>query len=225
MGDLFEMMRTMRTIRRFESRPIADDVLREILTAATWAASGSNSQPWGFLVVRDAVAKEALRDLYLARFEAADKAYRAFAEASDGTDPRQARMMRGARYLAEHLEQTPVLLFPCVDKRRYPMIFDTLGNARDPVTLYASIFPAVQNLLLAARAHGIGGCLTTILRFADAEVRQLLRIPDHVVTTVMVPLGYARDRFGPLARRPVEETVYLDRWGVSLYGGSKPGVA
>ncbi|MBI1814206.1 MAG: nitroreductase family protein [Deltaproteobacteria bacterium] len=207
--DLFEAMRTMRTIRRFESRPIPADVLTEIITAATWASSGSNSQPWGFLVVCDAGLKRSLRDLYLARFALAEKVYRAL-------NPQQQRMMRGARHLAEHLDEAPVLLFPCVDKHRYPMIFDERGETRDPTTLYASILPAVQNLLLAARAHGIGGCLTTILRFADAEVRELLAIPDHVVTTVMIPLGYARDKFGPVVRRAAAEVTYLDRWGEPL---------
>lgn len=207
--DLFETMRTMRTIRRFEPRAIPDDVLVDIVTAATWAPSGSNSQPWGFLLVRDPGPKRALRDLYLARFELAERVYAATSEST----PQQARLLRGARYLAEHLDETPVLLFPCVDKRRYPMIFDERGETRDPTTLYASILPAVQNLLLAARAHGIGGCLTTLLRFADAAVRQLLAIPSHVVTTVMIPLGYARDKFGPVRRRPASDVMYLDRWG------------
>jgi len=207
--DLFETMRTMRTIRRFESRPIPDDVLVDIITAGTWAPSGSNSQPWGFLVVCDATLKRSLRDLYLARFELAMRVYASTAEST----PQHARMMRGARHLAEHLDEVPVLLFPCVDKLRYPMIFDERGETRDPTTLYASILPAVQNLLLAARAHGIGGCLTTLLRFADADVRQLLAIPDHVVTTVMIPLGYARDKFGPVQRRPAIDVMHLDRWG------------
>jgi len=218
-ADLFESMRTMRTIRRFEKREIPEEVLLEMVTAATWAPNGSNSQPWGFLLVREPGLKKALRDLYLARFEPAEAAYKAIAAASGGMNPQQARMMRGARYLAEHLDDAGVLVFPCVDKHRYPMIFDEQGKPRDPVTLYATIFPAVENLLLAARARGIGGCLTTILRFADAEVREMLAIPDHVETTVMIPMGYARDKFGPVVRRPAREVTYFDRWGGTLAGG------
>jgi nitroreductase len=211
--DLFESMRTMRAIRRFDPRPIPDEVLFEIITAATWAPSGSNSQPWAFLVVRDGRLRRALRDLYLARFKFAEQAYSAFARPAGGLSPQQARIMRGARYLAEHLDDAAVLLFPCVDRQRYPMIFDENGKARDPVTLYSSIFPAVQNLLLAARGHGIGTCLTTILRFADSEVRELLAIPAHVETTVMIPMGYPRGKFGPVVRRPAVEVTHFDRWG------------
>jgi nitroreductase len=206
--DLFEAMRTTRAVRRFESRDIPEDVLVEIVTAATWAPSGSNSQPWGFILVRDAARKRALRDLYLARFLVAERAY----AATPGFTPQHARMMRKARYLAEHLDDAAALVFPCVEKRLYPVIFDERGEPHDPVALYASILPSVQNLLLAARAHGIGGCLTTILRFADAEVRALLAIPADVVTTVMIPLGYARDPFGPVVRRPAREAIHLDRW-------------
>jgi len=209
-SDLFDAMRTMRTIRRFEMRPIPDEVLTEIVTAATWAPSGSNSQPWGFVIVRDPALKRSLRDWYLDRFERMQEVYRA---QSGHTRPASPRILRRARHLAEHLDEAPVLVFPCVDKHRYPAIFDDRGETRDPTTLYASILPAVQNLLLAARAHGIGGCLTTMLRFADADVRRLLALPDHVMTTVMIPLGYGRDSFGPLTRRPATEVMYLDRWG------------
>jgi nitroreductase len=214
--DVFEAMRTMRAVRSFEPRDIPERVLREILQAATWAPSGSNSQPWAFVVVRDPERKRSLRDLYLSRYEAAEPAYFAMAKAAGTLDRNQERIMRRARFLAEHLHETPVLIFPCIDKRRYPMIFDEQGRAVEPVALYASILPAVQNLLLAARAQGIGGCLTTILRFADAEVRVLLGLPEHVDTTVMLPLGYTRERFGPVSRRPLAEVCYLDRWGSAL---------
>lgn len=216
-ADLFECMRTLRAVRRFEPRPIPKDVLHALLTAATWAPSGSNSQPWGFVAVRDSGLKRSVRDLYLTHFASADRAYTAFAEAAGTLDDRQRRLMAAARELAEHLDDAAVLLFPCIDKQRYPIIFDADGNARDPLTLYASILPAVQNLLLAARAHGIGGCLTTILRFCDREVRALLALPAHVATTVMVPLGYPRDPFGPLTRRPASAVTYRDRWGTPLF--------
>jgi nitroreductase len=89
----------------------------------------------------------------------------------------------------------------------------------------ASVYPAVQNLLLAARACGLGGCLTTAHLIYEDEIKAILGIPDHANTFALVPLGYPQDRFGPVRRRSVNEVTYLDRWGASFAAGGSASVA
>src|SRR5262249_6173667 len=109
-------------------------------------------------------------------------------------------------YLGEHLQDAPVIVIPCI----------RTGGQRTSITTGSSIYPAVQNLMLAARAYGIGSTLTTIHRMRQDEVRSLLGIPEDVETAALIPLGYPRGRWGVAAGRRVEEVVYTDRWGEAL---------
>jgi nitroreductase len=210
---LLEGMSTTRSIRRYRPDPIPDDVLRTILEAATWAPSGSNTQSWRLLVVRDPDRRRQIGDLYRKAFEEFYPAERLAAE----TDPSRHRMMAGAIYLAEHMGvEPPVLVLFCRDDPSHNS--PTSPSGMRSWTRGSSVYPAVQNLLLAARASGLGGCLTTIHLRYETEVKALLGIPDDMDTYALVPLGYPRDRFGPLRRRPVEEVTYLDTWGSALPG-------
>jgi nitroreductase len=203
---LMDAMATTRSIRRFRPDPIADNLLRSLLEAATWAPSGSNMQNWRLLVVRDSEKRRQIGEFYRAAF---DEFYPRERLASE-SDPSSQRMMAGAIYLADHMgTEPPVLVLFCRDTPR------TSPFSRD-WTRGASIYPAVQNLLLAARASGLGGCLTTLHLRYEAEIKVLLGIPNGFDTYALVPLGYPRDKFGPLRRRPVEEVTYLDAWGTSL---------
>ena len=116
-------------------------------------------------------------------------------------------MLASATHLSEHLGEAPVLILACI-------ALDSGVSAT--LTTGASIYPAVQNLMLAARELGIGSCLTTIHKFRDAQVKELLGIPAHVETAALIPLGYPRGRFAEPARKPVQEVAYADRWGQAL---------
>ena len=208
---LLEGMATTRSIRRFRPDPIPDDLLRTVLEAANWAPSGSNVQNRRQLVVKDAEKRRRIGELYGEAFKVFYPAERLAEE----VDPTHQRMMRGAVYLAETIgTEPPVLVLFCRDDA----ITGSPANAAAfrPWTYGATVYPAVQNVLLAARAVGLGGCLTTIyLRYED-EIKALLGIPETVDTYALVPLGFPRDTFGPLHRRPVEEVTFVDSWGAPL---------
>lgn len=190
-------------MRRVEQRDIPDDELRLILDAAIRAPSGSNQQSWSFMVIRDAGTKKALQEIY------AGVAYQYFdtgpTTISDGSgSDAMTRVRSSARYLADNLHLAPVLVVACITGTRN-------------FTLGASIYPAVQNLMVAARALGIGSTLTTFHISREAEVKALLDIPDDVHTAALIPLGYPTGRWGEARRRPVEEVVFGDHYGQSLW--------
>ena len=204
---LLDAMATTRSIRRFHPEPIPNELLCSVLKAATWAPSGSNTQLWRFVVVRDPEKRRQIGEFYRAAWDEFYPRERLAAE----TDPARQRMMAGGTHLADHMgTEPPVLVLFCRDA------VSVLQSGVPDRIRGASIYPAVQNLLLAARAFGLGGCLTTIHLRYEAEIKALLGFPDGVETFALVPLGYPRDKFGPLRRRPVEEISYLDSWGQKL---------
>jgi nitroreductase len=206
--DLFDAIESTRSLRRFRPDPIPDGILASILTAATQAPSGRNAQAWRFLVVRDPVPRRRIGDLYREAWAEYSPPGRLAAIA----DPRERRRVESAIHLSEHMgEEAPVLVLVCQPRDARPPANEIAArmNAR---TAGASIYPAVQNLLLAARAYGIGGCLTTIHLFREEQVKAALGIPADVDTYALIPLGYPLDNFGPVRRRPVADVTYADRW-------------
>jgi len=205
--SVLEAIRTTRSLRRFRPDPIPDEVLRELLEAATSAPSGGNSQSWRFVVIRDSEMRRRVGALYKEGWDE----YSPPSRLAGITDPRERRRVESAYHLGAHMgDEAPVLVLFCAPR---PAAGASSFAAR---TAGASVYPAVQNLLLAARARGIGGCLTTIHLYREAQVKAALGIPDDVDTYALVPLGYPRDNFGPLRRKPVEEVTFLDRWGAPL---------
>ncbi len=213
--DFFEVVDTQRALRRFRPDPVPDAAIARILTAATRAPSARGAEPWGFVVVRDAARRREIAGAYRAAWDAG-AAHTAATDADrDVKDrPHYARMMRAAAELAERLADAPVLVVCCLDHSRLGPIAGDGGQLRSPLAAYASIFPAVQNLLLAARALGLATTLTTLHVGFAATLRTLLALPAHVEVAAMVPVGYPTDRFGPTRRRPLEEVAHAERWGV-----------
>lgn len=203
---LLEGLSTTRAIRRFTDEPIPDHVLSDLLFAATRAPTGSNRQPFRFLVLRNgpnAVRAKALlgssfRDLWAAK-RAADGYDTGSGTAADSP---KARMAATMQRFVDRFEATPVVVLACLEPWRDP----------DP-TIGASIYPACQNLLLAARAHGYGGVLTMWHAGVEDELRRLLAIPDDVLIMATIALGRPEGRHGPVRRRPVSELVHDDTWG------------
>ena len=178
-------------------------MIRRIIDAATKAPSGSNRQPWGFVVVRDGGKREAiatvLRESVLSRGT--------FGNLDAIEDPARRRMMKGAMELFGNFAAAPVLIVPCLVSVESP--------APEGLLAGSSIYPSVQNLLLAARAEGLGTVMTTPQAGIIETLRAELRIPDHARPVAMIPLGYPAVRFGPVNRRPTDEFIHWDGWSGS----------
>jgi nitroreductase len=199
MMEFYDVATTQRAMRRLKPDDVSDELLWRILSTATMAPSGGNVQPWNFLVVRDPEKKRKIGELYL---DAWNRAYGPARDVMMG-NAASARTFRSADHLANHLAEAPVLIIATI-KRGMPNISSTLG---------ASIYPAVQNLMLAARAEGLGTTLTTLHKLHEDEVKSLLGIPDDVETMALIPVGWPRGKFGTPSRLPVEKVVYWDGWG------------
>jgi nitroreductase len=214
----FEILYSLRAMRRLKPDPVPDDLIWRVLEAATQAPSGGNSQPWAFVVVRDPARKAFIQerykrawDIYLhANLEAAAKA----PPLAPADAEKRLRMVQSATNLAEHLHEAPVLLLICMLPRDLVLLKDAEGRPRSPAALYASIFPAAQNVLLACRALGLGATLTTLHLMHEAEIKQELGIPPEVEAVALIPIGYPVGRFGPVTRAPVQQVTYWDSWGI-----------
>ena len=205
--EFFDAVTTQRAMRRLKADPIPDAALRQIMETAICAPSGGNRQGWSFLVIKDAATRARLGELYREAWgELLKIPYYADA-ARQPPDSPAAKMLASARHLGEHLGEAPVLILACIAVD--PGVTPTLISG-------SSIYPAVQNIMLAARALGIGSCLTTIHRYRDKQVKELLGIPDHVETAALIPLGYPLGQFGRAPRRPMREVVFADAWGQSF---------
>jgi len=204
--SLLEGIATTRAIRRYTTDPIPDDDLATIMFAASRAPSGSNRQPFRFLVLRDGPkaieAKRLLGNAFRAGW-AAKVASDGYEEGTgrDDSSPK-ARMARTMQHYVDHFEEIPVVVLACLV--RYRDVHYTEG---------ASIYPACQNLLLAARALGYGGALTGWHAFVEPELRDLLSIPGGVALSATITLGRPQGAHGPVRRRPIRELVYDDTWG------------
>ena len=195
---LGEVIFTQRAIRRMLPDPIPDEDLRAILEAATRGPSAGNMQPWHFLVVKDPQLRARLGELYHEAWWAKrrDSGVRGPEDIPPGKG-----VMQSAMRLADEIGESPVIILLC-------------GTAKGSVAM-GSVIPAAQNLLLAARALGIGGTITTLHPQVDERVCQLFGIPDTAQIVYCIPLGYPRGRFGPAQRKPLSEVCSYDRWGRS----------
>jgi nitroreductase len=210
---IFEIMYQLRAMRRLKPDPVPDELIWKILEAGTKAPSGSNSQVWRFVVVRDPDGKRFVQERYKQAWDLYAQAnIEAAAESPPPAEelPARLRMARAAMQMAEHLHEAPVLLLVCMKPRSD---LPAVRGRRSPAALYASIFPAVQNILLAARALGLGSVLTTLHLVYEDEIKQRFGIPAEVETVALLPIGYPKGKFGPTTRRLVEEVTYWEKWG------------
>lgn len=217
---LFEIMYSLRSMRRLKPDPVPDELVWKILDAAVQAPSGGNTQPWRFLVIRDTETKRFIQERYKRgwdRYVVANM--KAAAEAALPMTAEQAaaraKMVTAASHLADHLHEAPVLLLVCMLPRKMDLPPDAESQPPSPAALYASIFPAVQNILLACRAHGLGATLTTLHLLYERAIKDRLGIPAEIETVAMLPIGWPLGRFGPVTRAPVETLTYWDGWGTS----------
>jgi nitroreductase len=197
--DVIEALRTARTIRHIEPRDVPDDLINSIIEAATWAPSPGNSQGWDFVVVRDTATKATLRD------EIAPALREIRAVVVPEPDAAGLKMHAAADHLLDSLAEIPVVIFVC-GRAVYP------PAAPMDDFVWSALYPAVQNLRIAARAHGLAAPMTTAHVVAEPIVRELLGIPDDVKIVAMVPIGWPARPFGPVRRRPAAEVTHHERW-------------
>src|SRR5712691_4707086 len=183
--DVHELFRRQRAIRNFTDEDVPDALVNQVLTAAIHGPSGSNTQPWHFIVIRDPGVKHAISEVY----EEARAAARA-TRPSAGV-PRQP------------LSAAPVLIVACVN---------VPASGQAGFQTGASIYPSVQNLMLAACALGLGTVLTTLHRRRKAQIHEILGIPDHIESAAIIPLGWPDREYGPNRRPPLAQFVMRDRW-------------
>lgn len=214
--DVYEAMRTLRAVRRLRPDPIPDAVLHRVLEAATFAPTGGNAQPWRALVVRERQRVAKLGLLYAERWAAyVDGHRKLWAKAPAEVVARAERMMAAGDFLAAHFAETPAVVLFCFDPTH--MAITDAKLPRVSVVGGASVYPAVQNFLLACRAEGLGCVLTTLLCEVEPAVRALLEIPEPWATACAVPIGWPVGRgHGPLSRRPVAKMAFADRFGSPL---------
>jgi len=189
--SLFDAIHTQRSVRHFSTKPVDEGLVEAILEAAIRAPSAGNRQPWHFIVIRDREAKRRLGQWYL------DSWRHMVAAIGDAAS----ESYRSGGDLARQMKDIPVLILACVNQGA-----STMGS---------SIYPAVQNLMLAARALGLGTVLTTNHMRFEQEVKAFLGIPEDVDTAALIPIGYPVEgvRFGGSRRKPLTEVVSYDRWG------------
>jgi nitroreductase len=228
------VMATMRAMRRLRADPVPDDLVRELIEAAMCAPSAGHQQGQVFIVVTDrariarlATVWRTVVDMYEGWMGKADPRY--------GIEPLIIRTWDAVHYQRDHFHETPVVVVACYDQRAY--IRGVKRRIGDLVTALrmagprratrmllgglsavelrseaASIYPAVQNLLLAARARGLAATMTTWHLFAEADVKEILEIPNSVRTYALIPLGWPLGHFGPVTRRPPDEVIRRDHW-------------
>ena len=199
--DLLEAMETCRSIRRFKTDPVPDEVLDRLVHYATRAPSAGNTQLWRFLIVTAIDDRRWFRDMLA---EAVGP--RLKNPADDDHSPAARNMRMYQRFILE-FDKIPAFIITAIENA-----FPT-AEAPNPQFMWSSVFAATQNLLLAARAMGLGAAMTTNHLENEAAVRQHFGIPDTFGLGATVPIGYPEGRYGPVARRPISDVIYRNRWG------------
>ena len=200
---LAEAMNTQRAIRRLKTDPVDDEVVLRLIDLALRAPTASNGQGWEFIVVKDPRVKKALARLNR-------QVWRLFAPIGRWVtrhDAKRRRLLTAVLWQADHLEEAPVIVVACLKGKHIPFLHISAAS------YFGSIFPAVQNLLLAARAVNLGAALTTIPLWNLFAVRRLLGLPWNITPCAVIPLGWPLGRYGPTTRKPVREVVSFDRFG------------
>ena len=215
MPDLFEIIESTRAMRRLKPDPVPDELIQKILHAGVCAANGGNSQRWRFLVVKDQAIKKKVQIHYKRAFdEVVGPRYRTSAPPPGVTRERYDRQHAAVEYLTEHFHEAPVWIVACLDSPTQ----DVQGSSAPGRSAGASIYPAVQNMLLAARALGLGATLTTRHLLYEKETEAALGLPPGVHSYAILPIGYPMGKFGPVGRGPLKDIVYQDHWGAAYPG-------
>jgi nitroreductase len=211
---LFEATHTARALRRFKPDAVPDEAIAKMIDAGVRGPTGSNLQNWRFVVVKDHAVKQQLGDLYRASIVIAQKVLSYRRRPAHMTEKLQRQMYAAAQHLADHFEEAPVLLLAWL---KLPPDEDNPSLSHEEAQTYlrlsgASIYGAVQNMILACRAFGLGTVLTTVLAYKEAETRKLLGASPDMKLFAVLPIGYPVEGHGhgPVRRLPISHVAYVD---------------
>ena len=196
--DVFDAMNTARAMRFFKPDPVPRELIEKVLWAATRASSPHNTQGWDVIVVTDPEVRKQLGALFLPFAERVSK----FPDPGNNTDR---RTLKGAQNLGANMGNFPCIIFVC-GRNIYPA-----DNPREPF-MYSAVYAASQNLIVAARALGLGAAFTTLHGMVEAQIRTILNIPDEMYIGTTIPLGYPDGPEGPVSRKDISEVVHYNGW-------------
>jgi nitroreductase len=202
--SLEEAMTTQRAIRRLKPDPVDDAVIERCIELALKAPTGSNAQNWEWIVVRDRAVKRKLARFYRQSWSL----YGGLGRIINRGDEKTKRIIDAVQWQVDHFEELPVIVVPCLRGTRLFNLTPIGGSS-----YYGSIYPAVQNFLLACRAEGLGAALTTLPLWSVVQARRALGLPWNVQPCAVIPVGWPHGRYGPTTRKPVEKVVHHDQWG------------
>jgi nitroreductase len=216
---LFEAIYSARSLRRFKPDPVPDEIITKVLDAAIRAPSGSNQQTWEFVIVKDAAQRKKIGDVYRRGGGILMALYANRVKPAHMSEDAYRKLTASATYLIDHMADAPVLLLACLRQTAPagapPKLPPEAAAAMKSMARISgsSIYPAVQNVILACRGLGLGTVLTTIHTFFEDEVKAIVGLPPEAMTYALMPIGYPQGKFGPIKRRPVREVAHLDRYG------------
>jgi|SRR5690242_1074398 nitroreductase len=219
--DVLEAIYTARAARRFKPDPVPETLITRVLDAAIRAPSAGNAQNWAFIVVRDPEQRRKLGAIYRKASDIASAMYVARGRPPHLSEEQFRRLMSSGSYLWDHMADAPVILVPCQTLPKLPAPEALPPDIRARYVEEqryverirgSSIYPAVQNVILACRALGLGTTITTNHIRCEDEVKAVLGVPGDVQTFALMPIGYPLDKPGPVGRRPVSEVTHADRW-------------
>jgi nitroreductase len=214
--DVFEVIHSARALRRFKPDSVPDEVVAKILEAAIAAPSGGNIQDWIFVAITDPERRRLIGAAYAKASRMVRPFYSNAARPAHMSEEEYRRLQTSGFYLHEHMSEAPLLILVAA-KKREPRHYDGIDEAaavrNQLCTRMASIYPAVQNIILASRALGLGTVLTTNHTLCEEEVKTAIGLPEDVETFALLPIGYPRDKFGGVRRKPLGEVAFRDRWG------------
>ena len=196
--DVIAAMETCSAARYLKPDPVPQELIERVIYAATRASSPGNSQHWDFIVVRNPEVKRKIRDLLVPRFKA-------MAVGLPTTGRAPSKMLAGAMNLAETMNEAPAIIFVC-GPVAYP------PNAPVEQFVWSALYPAAQNLIVAARSLGLGTTFTTFHMFMESELRELLGIPNEIKFGVMIPVGWPQNEFAKVRRKPIASVIHWDKW-------------
>jgi nitroreductase len=196
--DVIEAMETCSAARYLKPDPVPQELIERVIYAATRASSPGNSQEWDFIVVRNPEAKRKMRDLLAPRFQA-------MRVEIPTTGRTTSKMLAGATNLAETIDKAPAIIFVC-GPVAYP------PKAPIEQFVWSALYPAAQNLIVAARSLGLGTTFTTFHMFMESELRELLGIPREIKFGVMIPIGWPQNDFVKVKRKPISRVIHWEKW-------------
>jgi nitroreductase len=204
----FEAIGTLRSMRRLKPDRVEQEKIRLILEAAGKAPSGSNTQPWDFILISDEVVKRKLRDLTVQGMEIYVRSHLLMSKEE------KIDLMKSSNpvaWLANNTDKIPVIILACLNKKRAKRLRDEWATLEEQAN-WASVFPAVQNLLLASRALGLGTAISIFPLFRMNELKQLLKLPEYVKPGILIYVGYPTASFTEPKRSPIESFIHHNTW-------------